>query len=367
MKTLHVYLLRQVGATLALTVGVFTTLLLLGSVLKEVLELLTSQTATGGLVLKAVGLLIPFVLAFSLPMALLTATLLVFGRLSADQELTAVRAGGISLVAWVTPVFLLAVAMSTLCGWFNLELAPRCRAAFTDLRDSIVRQVGSKLIAEERFVDIGNNLTLYAREVRGMKLHEVLVYGMTNRIDKGTTNLVRNLDIWAEDGEIVTQSDGGETLVLNHLQGLIFTEGEWRTVAYEKYTEPLPQRSTNRVETKVSDMTFHQLLALRRERKEAGQALTPVEVQLHRQVSFSFACIGFTLVGIPLGIRAHRRETNAGVAIALLLVLVYYSFLIVAQALDARPEWHPQLIVWVPNFLFQGVGGWLLWRANQRV
>ena len=367
MKTLHVYLLRQVAATLAVTVAVFTTLLLLGSVLKEVLELLTSQTATAGLALKAVALLIPFVLAFSLPMALLTATLLVFGRLSADQELTAVRAGGSSLVVWATPVIFLALLMSALCGWFNLEVAPRCRAAFTDLRDSIVRQVGSRLIAEERFVDIGNNLTLYAREVRGMKLHEVLVYGLTNRIENGSTNLVRNLDVWAADGEIETQPDGGETLVLHQLQGLIFTEGEWRTVAYEKYTEPLPRRSANRAETKVSDMTFQQLLALRRERKDAGQALTPVEVQLHRQVSFSFACIGFTLVGIPLGIRAHRRETNAGVAIALLLVLVYYSFLIVAQALDSRPEWHPQFIVWVPNFLFQAVGGWLLWRANRRV
>jgi lipopolysaccharide export system permease protein len=130
----------------------------------------------------------------------------------------------------------------------------------------------------------------------------------------------------------------------------------------------------------VGDMTFRQLRqrlkdlerpsAVARPAPKAVQqfivdSTTPVLVYLHRMVAFSFACIGFTLVGIPLGIRAHRRETSVGVATALLLMLIYYSFVVLAQAWVGHPERAPFLIVWLPNFIFQAVGAVLLWRANR--
>jgi lipopolysaccharide export system permease protein len=375
VKTLHTYLTRQVLTSLVITVAVFTLVLLLGNILKEVLSLLVNRQATLGLVARAVGLLIPFVWVFALPMGMLTATLLIFGRFSADQELTAVRASGVSLVALVSPILLLSIALCALSAAFNMDIGPRCRVAYKNLLDSVSVSLATALnIPEGRVLRVLDGYLFRAARSRGGRLEDVYVYEL-----KDQTNLTKV--IHAATGTVQLDRPNNE-LVLSLEDSQIVEVSTNGTVSpgAGDYVIRLPLKRDGKraAEPAVSDMTIWQLWDRRSEMERINvpasvkgltreQLIEPYRVRIHEQVAFSFACFGFTLVGIPLGIRVHRRETNIGIAMALALVAIYYSFVMVGKALDTRPEYAPHLIVWLPNFVFQAVGAVLLWRANRGI
>lgn len=393
MKTLHRYIVREIMVTLLMTVGVFTFVVLLFNVLKEVLPLLISSGGHLGLLAKAVGLLIPFAAVYALPMGFITAALLVFGRLSADQELTAARASGLSLFSLITPVLLLSLLCCGLSAWFNMDLGPRSRVAYLQLRQTAREELlndtlGSMQLPADTFIRSFAGFIFYTEKNDNGNLQNVIIYQVEDE-----TNVVWT--ITAPQGKIV--SDLPNKIYFIHLvnarqvrshgpgqEPFVSSSGTLNSPNLYPTNGPMNLQHT----PKISDMTFAQLRAelgrieslrlpvtttnradLRAQLAAFhGQMKDPTEiirVEMNRQVAFSFACFGFTLIGIPLGIRVHRRETNIGIAMALVLVAVYFSFVMLAQSLAGRAEFAPHLIVWLPNFLFEAVGAVLLWRANR--
>jgi lipopolysaccharide export system permease protein len=412
LKTLHKYITGQVVASLLLTVAVFAFVVLLVNVLKEVLPLLLGGHVPFWLVAKAVGYELPFACVYALPMGFITATLLVFGRFSADQELTAMRASGISLLALITPVIILSLLCCVLSAWLNMEVGPSSRVAFLRLKNDLVHQIANAQIPEGQTIDFsegtGDSTVHYKFQV-GKNNNGILEDVNISRMQNGT-----NWDaiVHATSGRLSTDRAADQLVVDLFEVGVISRTPQGNVVINQSEREHFNfslRAVTNRpVKPKISDMTFGQLrqelrdlqqmdlslaslaapetqaqlqhlnlnlqtnatpaqvaALLQESAKIRAQQIAQVRVTLHWQVAFSFACFGFTLVGIPLGIRVHRRETNIGMALALGLVVLYYGFTMLGVSLAARPELYPHLILWLPNFIFQAVGAVLLWRANR--
>jgi lipopolysaccharide export system permease protein len=363
MRTLHLYLTRETLATLLMTVLVFTFVLLLGNLFKEIAALIASGQVAPGFLLKAIGLLIPYVLVYSLPMGMLTATLLVFGRFSAEHELTAARAGGISLLSLSAPVLAIGVLMSALSGWMNLQVAPQCRVAYKTMLFEYGLENTAALLTEKGFTDFPDH-RVYVGSISGDTLRDVVVY---QHDEAGNLKLRMH----AEEASLGVDAKTEQVmLTLRSVDGFEFSDGKERTFVYSKYG---PMALGNKTEAskqrppKLKELGFGQLRARIAELKQQGKDPTPAQIQLHQKVALSFACIGFTLIGIPLAIRTHRRETNIGIAMALVLVTAYYGLIVLGQALEGHPGLLPHLWMWVPNFLFQGIGCLLLWKMNRGI
>ena len=274
-----------------------------------------------------------------------------------------------------------------------MEFGPRCRLAYTDLRDralfSLKVGLASAQLPEGRFIKDFPGYIFYVGENNRGDLRKVMAFML-----KDETNVVMTvkaprgkLELDAPNQLIRLTLYEAKTLSLNAGRPMPGAQAEWSLEV------PLKPQTVVPRSPQFSDMTFFQLwdelhdMERRIAMPEPVNQLSrpelqfrswslhlhlhdltePIRFQLHRQVAFSFACFGFTLVGIPLGIRMHRRETNIGIAVALLLVAVYYSFILLGQALDTNAELAPHLIVWLPNFVFQAVGAVLLWRTNRGI
>ena len=346
-----------------MTVLVFTFVLLLGNLFKEIAALIASGQVAPGFLLKAIGLLIPYVLVYSLPMGMLTATLLVFGRFSADHELTAARAGGISLLSLSAPMLAVGVLMSALCGWMNLQVAPQCRLAYKAMLFEYGLENTAALLTEKGFTDFPGH-RVYVGSIDGTTLRDVMIYQHNE-----AGNL--KLRMHAEEASLMLDEETEQiNLTLRTVDGFEFSDGKERTFVYSRYGPIMlgkkPDESKQRP-AKLKELSFGQLRERIAELKQQDIDPTPVQVQLHQKVALSFACIGFTLIGIPLAIRAHRRETNIGIAMALVLVTLYYGIIVLGQALEGHPRLLPHLWMWLPNFLFQGIGCVLLWKMNRGI
>ena len=385
LKTLHFYLTRQVLAALVMAVAVFTSVLLLGNALKEILVLLINRQATLGGVGEAFALLLPFVLVFALPMAMLTAVLLVFGRFSADQELTALRSSGVSLLALITPILALSLVLCGISAVVNLEIAPRCRVAYKQLMVRMGARMAMAAIPEGRPIRDYPGYALIVGRVDGRNLYELYLSRWDAEQNQATSMA------YAPRGTLERTNQQ----IIVHLEDIIGMDRDgqkWRMASAQTYDKTLDLTRLDQPvgNLDLSEMTFRQLLGELRVseqfprlpdnrsatrgdlpghasswRQTGSDVVTPVLVQMHRQVAVSFACFGFTLVGIPLGIRAHRRETNVGIAMALVLALVYYGLVILSQSLETSFSMTPCLVVWVPNFIFQAAGAVMLWQANR--
>lgn len=381
MNLLDRHIFKSVLLTCVAAIGLFSFVILLPNVIKELVTPLLAGQLTLPIFARLIGLLVPYAVMYGLPMGMLTGVLLTLGRLSADSEITAMRAAGLGVRRIARPVFLLGILCATLAVYVNYEVMPRTRTRYYREFAAAVRADPLSFIVPRTFIREFKGFVVYVAERDGQLLRDVWVWQLDD--DKRVTNFAR-----AETGR-VDYDEPSDTLRLTLTPGQLESRDPENPESFARSSivnlgsvlelNPIPVgrylgRSAAR--SKPEWQTYAQLRA-QQARLAAATPASPAErethardtmktsIVLHEKLNFSLAVLAFAFVGVPLGIKVSRRETSANLGVALLLVLGYYVLNLSMKSLDNRPELRPDLLLWLPNVLFFGLAFWLFRRIEK--
>ncbi len=343
------YIGKQVLLGTLYAVAILSLVLVLGNLFQKIRPLLVEQRAPLGFVLRFAINVLPYSLMFTLPWGFLSAVLLVFGRLSSDQEITGFRVGGMSLGRLAAPVFVIGALLSCLSLWLNVNVVPMAKATVSQLiYEHAARDPESLLRPGVVQGDLSND--------RGMK---VLIEGREN-------GWVTGFHLYQFPGR-----DGGdETLYIHARKAALEVDREKSQLrirlvdASLEKTEPdeaveitlagnvepllIDLRDPGRRRPRASAMTNAAILDFLEENEDLSLSRqVSFRSEITRRYSFSMACFAFAFVAVPLGLKTHRKDTSSGLIISLLLGAAYFFFTVLAD--DFESDLAATAMLWAPN------------------
>lgn len=377
MKIIDRYVGGQLLLTFSIAVSVLSLILVLGNIFKQLLELLVKNDTPLELILSFLAYILPFSLSFTIPWGFLTAVLLVFGRLSGENELIAFRASGISIPRLCYSVAVLALICVGTCFWINIDVAPRAQAKMKEALFNIATNNPMAMFGTDRVIDAFPNRKIYVQDSHGPELGNLLVY------ESNEDNLLLKV-IFAHRGLLEVDHEKKELLMhifdatyearddddvenlLKIKQGITMQEStlpiSLEELRGKKNKFGLPQLTT----TELLDRLNNEDKQAHMTEKDRIEEASATRTEINKRYSFSLASFAFALIGVPLAITAHRKETSIGFLISLGVAVTYFFFIIIANAVRENPRWHPEYLMWVPNILCLVFGSWLFLRMARR-
>ena len=382
MKTLERYVFGAFLSSFSLAFLVLSFVLTVGLMVQIVRYML--QGIPVDLVGRFAFVSFPETLQWTIPLALLVASVLVFSRLSADSEIAAMRACGVNLLTVMRAPLLFALFCTAMGLFVNNEIVPRGHQIRRDLARRISVGAGLELLEPGRVIDDFPKVKIYFEEKEGNWLRDLIVLDFSNpRVDRMIT--ASKALVTSEGRDVVLDLHGMTVDPLDENN-----PGMARATRFQyRVKDALKDRTYKRREKDFrffeilseirlakADVKDPQAAAERRARegrakgavakelklvkKSLKSQLSNLRTEFQKRLVFAFASICFVLVGVPLGIRAQRRESSIGIAIALVTALGYYLVVILMTSLEKNYAVRPDLLIWLPVVLCAALASYLI-------
>ncbi len=393
MRLIDRYLGRELLVSAVFAVLTLSLVLVLGQIFRQLFKFVIDHNIPATYIITFVAYVLPLSLIFSVPWGFLTAVLLVFGRLSAGNELTALRNAGISTVRIARPIIVLSVLFSLLCLWINLYVAPTAQLQLKNAFFEVATTNPAAAFSGDRVINDfpGKKISIGNRE--GNKLENIHVFSLnannkpvevlyartgmleTDLVHRQIKMRLENIRSEQRDAsrpddltkitDAIRMGDFVYPISLEELYAQKQGRRKVESYTYEELKDDLQHKRDQLAKDKEQLKVQPDVAAKRLVRNDTS-SVAAASTELNKRFSYSLACFTFALIGIPLGITAQRQETSAGFGLGLIVAFTYFVIIIVVNTFREKANVHPELLIWLPNIIFLLLGGILFFRLTRR-
>jgi lipopolysaccharide export system permease protein len=350
------YIVKEMLAPFGINIFVFTFLLLMAKMV-DITNWIVNYSLGIWAVLKLVFLMMPWLLMFIIPMSVMVAVLLTFLRLSGDNEIVALKSGGLSVYGLLPPVLFFSLVGFLITIFITIYASPRAKTA---LEETALKLAASNLdigLKERTFNDAFKDVILYVNKIdlQSKKLIDIFIE------DKRQPKIINT--VIAPEGRLFREP---EKLILHLVlyNGTIHqsnpSEHSATSIRFDTYQLSLDLgKEIKRIEDRSkhhNEMTVAELRSFLKDSTAKDEDYFKAEIALHRRFSIPVACLALGLLAFPLGIQSKSTKRSYGVILSLFFFLLYYLMLTAGYAFGETGIYPPVIGMWLPNLVMAGIG-----------
>lgn len=366
-SVIHRHIFREMLAPFLLSIIFFLFIFLMRTML-DITNLVVNYRVSLGTVTRMMLFSIPYFLEFILPMAAMMAVLLTFLKMSGDNEIIALKAGGYSLYKLLPPVLvfcLLGFAATTLITIYGV---PWGKNGIRDLLLELKTSSYSALLKERTFNTKFKGMMVYVNKT-DPKTHSLIDVFIEDRNNRGMV-----LTVTAPRGQMISSPDGG-SFHLRLFDGFInqvnLADKSAQGIRFDTYDVRLDiSKAIMAARNKRKDedeMSFAELRDYINQAEKKDARFNQVLIEIHKKFSLPFACIALGILAVPLGIQSKSAKRSFGIGLGLIFFLLYYMMLSAGWVFGEAGIYPPIIGMWAPNIVMGGLGLFMLVRAaNER-
>ena len=364
MKIIHKYIIKETIGPLLLGFFMFTLIFLVDK-MREMANMIVNKGVQIPDILKLLMYILPAYIAITIPMGMLLAVLIAFGRFNSDNEITAMKTNGVHVKTIIYPIFAFSLLLSILMVLFNNYILPRSNLAFKNLQYKILERRASIAIQEKTFITEFDGFVFYIdkKDDKTDTLTNVTAYVLERTDEPSYIVLAKSGNISSDPTErrVILKLEDGTIHQLFEKDHSIYNKINFSTYDLDLDVNRAANSSTMQNMKSAREMTFDELGKEITRYFQNGINTNYLLIEYHKKISIPFACLAFTFIGISFGIALRSKGKALGFMISLGIILIYYLLLVFGEVLGESGKLAPWLGMWFPNIIIGAAGLILLY------